>query len=160
VTPVLVAIGAGLGAMLRFWVGHHLDGTHSASQGGSRWGSHWGSRWGSHWGSQWGSQWGSRWGSHWGSHWVTHRGTLLVNLAGSFVLGLLVGAGPSPDGLALLGTGFCGGLTTYSAFAVQTRDQARDSGLPAGAAYGLGTVVLALVVCALGFALSVSPAGR
>ena len=67
--------------------------------------------------------------------WVAHHlddrtpwGTLVVNVAGSFVLGLLVGGGPSPHAVALLGTGFCGGLTTYSAFAVQTRDQGRDRG--------------------------------
>ena len=68
--------------------------------------------------------------------WVAHHldgrtpwGTLLVNVAGSFVLGLVVGTEmPRADALALLGTGFCGGLTTYSAFAVQTRDQTRDRG--------------------------------
>ena len=67
--------------------------------------------------------------------WVAHHlddrtpwGTLAVNVAGSFVLGLLVGSDPSAHALALLGTGFCGGLTTYSAFAVQTRDQGRDRG--------------------------------
>jgi CrcB protein len=84
----------------------------------------------------------------------THWGTLLVNIAGSFVLGLVVGAHPSGDALALLGTGFCGGLTTYSAFAVQTRDQARDRGAAAGAAYAFLTLALALGACALGFALA------
>ena len=75
------------------------------------------------------------------------RGTLLVNVAGSLVLGLLFGAGVSADGLALLGTGFCGGLTTYSAFAVQTRDR----GPAGGAAYAVVTVGLALAASALGF---------
>ena len=84
-TPLLVAVGAAIGATLRFHVAHRLDGRFP-------------------------------------------RGTLLVNVAGSFVLGLLVGAGVSADGLALLGTGFCGGLTTYSAFAVQTRDQGPRAG--------------------------------
>ena len=36
------------------------------------------------------------------------------------VLGALVGAAVEGQWLALLGTGFCGGLTTYSAFAVQS----------------------------------------
>ncbi len=72
-----------------------------------------------------------------------------MNVAGSFVLGLLVGAGVSADGLALLGTGFCGGLTTYSAFAVQTRDQ----GPRRGALYAAATIALALGACALGFGL-------
>jgi CrcB protein len=93
--------------------------------------------------------------------WVAHHldgrtpwGTLLINVAGSFVLGVAVGAGASADAMALLGTGFCGGLTTYSAFAVQTRDQAADRGFPAGAAYAAATVVLAVVVCALGFVVA------
>jgi CrcB protein len=76
VTGLLVALGAAVGAALRFLTAHVLDG---------------------------------RW----------HRGTLLVNLVGSFVLGTLAGGAVSGDALALLGTGFCGGLTTYSAFSVQ-----------------------------------------
>jgi CrcB protein len=106
VTPVLVAVGAALGAVLRYWVAQHLDGRGPA-------------------------------------------GTLLVNVAGSFVLGLLVGADVSPDGLALLGTGFCGGLTTYSAFAVQTHGQRGRR----GAAYAVATIGLAVGACALGFVI-------
>jgi CrcB protein len=60
------------------------------------------------------------------------------------VLGLLVGSDPSAHALALLGTGFCGGLTTYSAFAVQTRDQGRDRGPVAASAYAVATIALAL----------------
>jgi CrcB protein len=45
-------------------------------------------------------------------------GTLVVNVTGSALLGGLAGAGTAlPQPLAvLLGTGFCGALTTYSTF--------------------------------------------
>jgi CrcB protein len=77
-------------------------------------------------------------------------GTMLVNVAGSFLLGLFSGAALSGDAFALLGVGFCGGFTTYSSFAVQTH----RLGWARGAAYSTATIVTALVACALGFALS------
>lgn len=43
-------------------------------------------------------------------------GTLTVNVGGSMLLGLLAGATASRGVTALLGTGFCGALTTYSTF--------------------------------------------
>jgi CrcB protein len=51
-------------------------------------------------------------------------GTFAVNVAGSFVLGLLYGGStahaiPTPL-MTLLGTGFCGALTTYSTFSFET----------------------------------------
>lgn len=43
-------------------------------------------------------------------------GTFAVNVAGSFVLALLVGLPVSPTVSQILGVGFCGALTTYSTF--------------------------------------------
>ena len=80
----------------------------------------------------------------------TPWGTILVNVAGSFVLGLLSGLAVSGDALALLGVGFCGALTTYSAFAVQTHDR----GWRTGSLNVLLTIPVALAACALGFALA------
>ena len=47
-------------------------------------------------------------------------GTLTVNMIGSLVLGGLTGSGVGASTLALLGTGFCGALTTYSTFGYET----------------------------------------
>lgn len=50
--------------------------------------------------------------------------TFIVNVSGSFILGCIAGAAMLPDPLPrsaalLLGTGLCGGFTTYSAFAME-----------------------------------------
>jgi fluoride exporter len=49
-------------------------------------------------------------------------GTFTANMIGSFLLGLLATASlhTSHDLLALLGTGLCGALTTYSTFGYET----------------------------------------
>jgi CrcB protein len=46
-------------------------------------------------------------------------GTFTVNVLGSFLLGLLTGAGNQTIAL-LVGVGFCGAFTTYSTFAAET----------------------------------------
>lgn len=43
-------------------------------------------------------------------------GTLLINLIGSFILGLLTGINLSSPMLVLLGTGTMGGFTTFSTY--------------------------------------------
>nr|WP_232523358.1 CrcB family protein [Nocardioides sp. MAH-18] len=103
---MLVALGAAVGAPLRFVVATRLDGR-----------------------LPW--------------------GTLVVNVLGSALLGVLSAMSLSEHAGALLATGFCGGFTTYSAFAVQTH----DLGPRQGAAYAGLTVVLSLAACAGGFAL-------
>jgi CrcB protein len=43
-------------------------------------------------------------------------GTLMVNLVGAFLLGMLVGSALSKEWLLLFGTGFLGAFTTFSTF--------------------------------------------
>ncbi len=53
-------------------------------------------------------------------------GTLIVNVAGSLLLGALI-ALPAPAPIeALVGVGFCGALTTYSTFSYETLRLVQD----------------------------------
>lgn len=45
--------------------------------------------------------------------------TFAANMIGCLLLGLFTGAALSADMAALLATGFCGGLSTYSTFATE-----------------------------------------
>jgi len=81
-------------------------------------------------------------------------GTLLVNLAGSFLFGVASGLVLSGHEAALLGAGFCGAFTTYSAFTVQAATVSRERGRAPAAAYALGTVLLGLAACSAGFWLA------
>jgi fluoride exporter len=57
-------------------------------------------------------------------------GTLTVNVAGSLIMGFLVGAAAAgrldPMIVTVLGPGFCGALTTYSTFGYETLRLAED----------------------------------
>jgi CrcB protein len=46
--------------------------------------------------------------------------TLMVNVVGSFILGLVLLDGASSDLELLVGVGFCGAFTTFSSFSFQT----------------------------------------
>ena len=76
-------------------------------------------------------------------------GTLFVNVVGSFVLAaimhLALRATISPDLRLVLGTGFCGGFTTYSTFNYETMKSLQDG------AWGLAAanIVATLMVCML-----------
>ena len=74
-------------------------------------------------------------------------GTLLVNVTGSGLLGLSGALALDGGAWALVATGFCGALTTYSSFAVQAVDRPARS----GAAYVAATVVGSLGLCAAGW---------
>ena len=59
-------------------------------------------------------------------------GTLAVNFIGSFILGFLIFGLDEKELLSnnmkiLIGVGFCGGLTTFSTFSLETFNLMRDS---------------------------------
>lgn len=70
---------------------------------------------------------------------------LAVNLAGSFVLGAALAAGRDDPRAGLLlhdgvGVGFCGGLTTFSTFAVEVVELLRDGAAATALAYAAASV--------------------
>ena len=107
-TALLVALGAAVGAPLRFHLASRLDGRFPL-------------------------------------------GTLVVNVVGSLLLGFFAARALDEHAWALVGTGFCGGLTTYSAFALQVVHLGPWS--LRAAAYAGATVLLAVGAAGVGFAL-------
>jgi CrcB protein len=96
--------------------------------------------------------------------WVRRRlagpvpwGTVAVNVAGSFVLGLVVGLtrghGLPDEVLLAVGIGFCGALTTFSTFGLDAVELAEDGARRAGLGYVVASVVLALAAAAVGVAV-------
>ena len=76
--------------------------------------------------------------------------TLTVNVAGSLLLGFLLGL-PVPAGLAaLLGTGFCGALTTFSTIALGADDLLADGATAEALLYVLVSAGLGLAAVAAG----------
>lgn len=116
---VLVAVGGGVGAALRFV----LDGVVKARGTGSRFASF-------------------------------PVGTLLINVSGSLVLGVLTGlaqAGTIPAStVAVLGTGMMGGYTTFSTASVETVQLLRSGKTRLAVLNGLGMLVVSVGAAALG----------
>ena len=73
--------------------------------------------------------------------------TLVINVVGSFVLGVLAALlVHNKAGYLFLGTGFCGGFTTFSSFAVHAVTESSWRSI----LYVLGTLIPAILAAALG----------
>lgn len=101
---------------------------------------------------------------HWFAGWPS--GTFTVNVLGSFILGflavsLLERLTPAQrEAYLLLGTGFCGGFTTFSTFEWETYKLLRDGAWPLAAAYVLSSCLVGLVAVVLGAGLAHLCLGR
>lgn len=82
--------------------------------------------------------------------------TLLVNVAGSFVIGLSVGATAAfgPEWHSALATGFAGGLTTFSSWTTATVRLASERRYLAAAGNILTNLLLGLAAAAAGLAIT------
>lgn len=81
-------------------------------------------------------------------------GTLTVNVIGSLILGTLTGAAVASDGevMAILGTGLCGALTTYSTFSYETVSLLESGDRRNALANVAATLVAGLTAASVGFA--------
>ena len=85
-------------------------------------------------------------------------GTLIVNVTGSFLIGLLAGLTSAPDGRFVVApdmrqfllVGLCGGYTTFSSFSLQTLTLIRENDVVEAGSNVVLSVVLCLVFVWLG----------
>ncbi|MBT2212707.1 MULTISPECIES: fluoride efflux transporter CrcB [Actinomadura] len=73
-------------------------------------------------------------------------GTLTVNVLAAAVLGALHGAGAGTDVEALMGTGLCGALSTFSTFELDTVHLFQNGHHTRAAVYALGSLLLGFAV--------------
>jgi fluoride exporter len=77
--------------------------------------------------------------------------TLLINISGSFLLGLLAATLKDRTGPAylLLGIGFCGGYTTFSTFSLEVADAIRNDHWGLAVLYVTSSVVAGFLAFAI-----------
>lgn len=86
-------------------------------------------------------------------------GTFVINVLGSFVLGILTGAAThhagwlSPTAKAALGTGFCGGFTTFSTASVETTRLWLTTGKAESSRYAVATAAISLLAAFVGLGI-------
>jgi len=82
-------------------------------------------------------------------------GILAVNVLGSAILGVLLGRGDvSPPVAALVGTGFCGTLTTFSTFGYDVVRLVEERAVGRALGYLAATLVLGIGAAAAGYLLA------
>lgn len=85
-------------------------------------------------------------------------GTFAVNMGGSLLLGFLLGAqrhlGLPASAVLLAGTGFCGGLTTFSTFGYETLRLLEDGAVGEAGLNAIGSLAVGVLAAWLGFRLA------
>lgn len=85
-------------------------------------------------------------------------GTLGVNIAGCFAIGLIVGiserSGMPEEWRLFLATGICGGFTTFSAFSSETLGMLRDGQFGYSLIYVAASIIMGLLATIAGLFIS------
>lgn len=84
--------------------------------------------------------------------------TLIINVTGSLLLGVLAGLvlhqGTSGDVRTVLGTGFCGGYTTFSSASLETVRLTQRGARAAAVRYCAGTAALTALAAGIGLLIT------
>ena len=85
-------------------------------------------------------------------------GTFAVNMIGCLMIGLVLGYAQKENTLTsnqtlLLATGFCGGFTTFSAFASENLELIRNGELFNFSIYAIGSVFIGMLLILIGYLL-------
>ena len=86
-------------------------------------------------------------------------GTFIVNMLGCLLIGLILGYAQKENTLTsnqtlLLATGFCGGFTTFSAFANENLELIKNGELFNFSFYTIGSVLIGILAVFIGFYLT------
>tara|TARA_Y100000766_G_scaffold256222_1_gene242814 strand:- start:111 stop:479 length:369 start_codon:yes stop_codon:yes gene_type:complete len=87
---------------------------------------------------------------------VLPLGTFTVNMLGCLLIGLILGYAQKENTLTsnqtlLLATGFCGGFTTFSAFANENLELIKNGELFNFTLYTIGSVLIGILAVFIGF---------
>ena len=86
-------------------------------------------------------------------------GTLLVNILGSLILGIILGFALKYNNLnspatLLLGAGFCGGFTTFSTFSFENYSLLKSGDYLSFSIYFFGSLILGILAIFIGILIS------
>jgi fluoride exporter len=82
--------------------------------------------------------------------------TLLINIAGSLLIGIVFGLSEKSNGISeqiklFVATGICGGFTTFSAFSVENMQLIKEGNYATAVVYIFASVALCIVAVFAGF---------
>ena len=84
------------------------------------------------------------------------HGTFTVNILGCLLIGIILGYAQKENALSsnqtlLLATGFCGGFTTFSAFANENLELIKNGGIFNFSVYTIGSILIGILAVLIGY---------